>query len=82
MSSFQSNKCNLRELLIYEFNLKNCITDVHGLHMVEVLFVGEFVLNCLMFKLMKGEFDKKMWQEADCVRRCDSCQTQDEHAFT
>jgi len=90
MSSFESNKHHLRELLIYFFNLKKSVAEAHRL-LVEAY--GDAALNernCEWFQKFKnGEFDveDKERSERPKVRNWtlldeDSCQTQKELALT
>ena len=91
MSSFEPNKRNLRELLIYFFNLKKSVAVAHWL-LVEIC--GEAALSERSFrewirKYRNGEFDiegkerggrPKMYEypELEALLDQDSCQTQKE----
>ena len=95
MSSFEPNKCNLREILINFFNLKKSAAEAHRL-LVESY--GEAVLSerscCEWFQKFKnGEFDiedkersgrTKVYEDAELEALLDqnSCQTQQELART
>lgn len=95
MSSFEPNKRHLRELLIYFFNLKKSATEAHRL-LVEAY--GEAALSersCREWfqKFKNGEFDiedkkrsgrPKVYEDAEleALLNQDSCQTQEELAFT
>ena len=88
MSSFESNKRHLRQLLIYFFNLKKSVAEAHRL-LVETY--GEAALSkrrsCEWFQKFKnGEFDieekersgrPKVYEDAelDALLDEDSCQT-------
>jgi len=93
MSSFEPNKCHLRELLIYFFNLKKSAAEAHRL-LVEAY--GDTALSersCREWfqKFKNGEFDvenkkrsgrPKVYVELEALLDEDSCQTQKELALT
>ena len=92
MSSFESNKRHLRELLIYFFNLKKSAAEAHRL-LVEKYY-GEAALNersCREWfpNFKNGEFDiedkersgrPEVYEDAEleALLDQDSCQTQEE----
>ena len=90
MSSFEPNKCHLRELLIYFFNLKKSVAEAHRL-LVETY--GKAALNdrsCEWVQKFKNcEFDiedkgrsgrPKVYEDAklEALLDQDSCQTLEE----
>ena len=90
MSSFESNKRHLRELLIYFFNLKKSAAEAHRLLVEAYDDVALSERSCREWfqKFKNGEFDI---EDKECSGRPkenmealdeDSCQTQKELAFT
>jgi len=91
MSSFESNKRHLRELLIYFFNLKKSAAEAHRL-LVEAYNNAALVREVEWFQ-KNGEFDvedkehsgrPKVYEDAELEALLDedSCQTQKELALT
>ena len=93
MSSFESNKRHLQELLIYFFNLKKSAAEAHRLL---VAAYGDAALSersCRKWfqKFKNGEFEDKersgrpkVYEDAklEALLDEDSCQTQKELALT
>jgi len=95
MSSFEPNKCHLRELLIYFFNLKKSAAEAHRL-LVEAYgnaALSERSCREWLQKFKNGEFDiedkehngrSKVYEdmELEALLDEDSCQTQKELVLT
>jgi len=94
MSSFEPNKCHLRELLIYFFNLKKSAAQAHRL-LVEAYaaLCGDAALSerscCEWFQKFKNEFDieersgkPKVYEDAELEALLDEDSCQKELALT